>query len=196
MIVYYDENSSTRNRHLRRGSTSLNTHLKLATTPMPRYLKASTDVKGRNNGPITVDMKVDETCARLVLQSRVASKKQVMDTTSWVTGREVYFIRCARRRFKKEGFLCMKFKPSQDKVPVYRLKIVPSTEQHNDENRFMIFRLLPTSLRAQIAIEPEDIGKLLKAKRTSSSGDNGELEKLNAQYRRFSEWHVASRHVK
>ena len=105
------------------------------------YLKANTSITGNNDGPITLEMKIDESCARLVLQSRVISKKRhqmVVDTSSWVAGREVYFIRCARRYFRKEGFLCMKFKPSQNGLPPYRLKIVSSTEKHGGDH-FMLF---------------------------------------------------------
>ena len=187
MMVYYEDRAYTRSRMLRRGSSSLNVHLEVAIRPMPRYLKADANVTGKNTGPITMDMKVDETCARLVLQSRILSKKHqvVMDMTSWVTGRDAYFIRCARRRFKKEGFLCVKFKPSQDRVPPYRLKIVQSTDNHNDENKFMLFRLLPATLKQQIKPEAEEVSD------DSQSGSE-ELEKLNSQYRRFSEWHLAS----
>ena len=116
----------------------------------------------------------------------------VMDTSSWVTGREVYFIRCARCRFKKEGFLCMKYKPSQEGLPPYRLKIASSHEKH-DKNHFMLFRLLPLSLKHQhesyniINTDESDI---------TQPGEQLELEKLDVEYRRFSEWRTASRHTK
>ena len=194
-MVYYGEKSSGRYQQLRRGSSSLNAHLEQAVRPMPKYLNADASVRGKNPGPIQVEMKVEESCARLVLQSRVLTKKHqmVMDTTSWVNGREVYFIRCARRRFKKEGYLCMKFKPGQDRVPPYRMKIVPSTDAHNEDNKFMLFRLLPVSLKQQMVPQIE---------MNNSSDDNpsspgkDELDKLNLQYRRFSEWRTASRRGK
>ena len=195
MMVYYGEKSFGRYQQLRRGSSSLNAHLEQAVSPMPKYLNADASVRGKNPGPIQVEMKVEESCARLVLQSRILTKKHqmVMDTTSWVNGREVYFIRCARRRFKKEGYLCMKFKPGQDHVPPYRMKIVPSTDAHNDENKFMLFRLLPVSLKQQMLpqIEMNDSSDDIP---TGSS--RLELEKLSVQYRRFSEWRTASRRGK
>ena len=192
MIIYSSEDTSARRDQLRRGSTSLNVHLQQAVCPMPKYLNADASVRGKSPGPIYMEMKVKELCAKLVLQSRVLTKKHqvVMDTTSWVNGRDVYFIRCARRRFKKEGYLCMKFKPGQDHVPPYRIKIVPSTNAHNEDNKFMLFRLLPVSLKQQMVpqIEMKD-----------SSDDTSsrlELEKLSVQYRRFSEWRTTSRRGK
>ena len=194
MMVYYSEKATIQKQKLRRGSSSLTTHLQMAVSPMPRYLKANTSITGRNHGPLTMEMKIDETCARLVLQSRIISKKHnmVMDTSSWVTGREVYFIRCARRRFKKEGFLCMKYKPSQEGLPPYRLKIASSHEKH-DENHFMLFRLLPLSLKHQH--ESYNITDTDESDITQP-GEQLELEKLNVEYRRFSEWRTASRRTK
>ena len=189
MMVYYNEKVTLRDQALRR-SSSLNVHLQMAVSPMPKYLKANASITGSNHGPITMEMKIDETCARLVLESRIISKKHhvVMDTSSWVNGREVYFIRCARRHFKKEGYLCMTFKPRQDGVSPYRLNIVPSTEKH-DVNHFMLFRLLPLSLKQQP--EPET-----KETHDPHPGGHLELEKLNMEYRRFSEWRTSSRHGK
>ena len=195
MIIYCSEKTSARRDQFRRGSSSLNVNLQQAVRPIPKYLNADASVRGKNPGPIQVEMKVKESCARLVLQSRVHTKKHqmVMDTTSWVNGRDVYFIRCARRRFKKEGYLCMKFKPGQDRVPPYRMKIVPSTDAHNDENKFMLFRLLPISLKQQMMpqIEMND-----SSDDTPTGSSRLELEKLSLQYRRFSEWRTASRHGK
>ena len=192
MIVYYNEKAActVRDHKLKRGSTTLNAHLQMAVSPMPRYLKANTTITGNNHGPITMEMKVDETCARLVLQGRIASNKHhmIMDTSLWVAGREVYFIRCARRRFKKEGFLCMKYKPSLEGLP-YRLKIVSSTEK-DDENHFMLFRLLPLSLKQQSELYTET------DENDPQPGDHLELEKLNLEYRRFSEWRTSFRHAK
>ena len=56
----------------------------------------------------------------------------------------------------------------------------------------MIFRMLPTSLKEQIAIEPDDISKVFKTV-DSSRRQCGELEKLTAEYRRFSERRVVSK---
>ena len=190
MMVHYTQNASIRAQELRRCSSSLNAYLHMAISPMPRYLKANTSIAGHNHAPLTLEMKIDETCARLVLQSRIISKKHhmVMDTSSWLTGREIYFIRCARRRFKKEGFLCMKFKPNPEGLPPYRLKIVPSTDKHG-ENHFMLFRLLPLSLKQQPESDTEEDDD-------PQPQGHQELEKLNIEYRRFSEWRTASRHGK
>ena len=200
MIIYCSEDTSSRRDQLRRGSTSLNVHLQQAVRSMPKYLNADTSVRGKNPGPIYMEMKVEESCAKLVLQSRVLTKKHqmVMDTTSWVNGRDVYFIRCARRRFKKEGYLCMKFKPGQDRAPPYRIKIVPSTDAHNEDNKFMLFRLLPVSVK-QLMMPQIERNDSSDDTQTGSSDDTSsrlELEKLSVQYRRFSEWRTASRRDK
>ena len=99
MIVYYDEKNSEKHCLLRRGSSSLTSQFQHGIHPMPRYLNAEVNTMGRNPGPLQLSIHVDESSARLVLQSRVKSRKHrtVVDNNPWVSGREVYSIRCARR---------------------------------------------------------------------------------------------------
>ena len=100
---------------------------------MPKYLKANVSVTGNNHGPIIMDMKIlCSTCS--TEQDYIQEAEQHGCEHIIVCERaRVYFIRCARRHFKKEGYLSMKYKPRQDSVPPYRLNIVLSTEKH-DQN--------------------------------------------------------------
>ena len=80
MMVYYKKKVTLQDWTLRRESSR----------PMPKYLKANASITG-NHGPIIMNMKTDETCARFVLQSRIISKKRhnmVVNTSSWVNGQE------------------------------------------------------------------------------------------------------------
>ena len=185
MLSFCDNKSNSKFQMLRRGSSSLNTELQQAVKPMPRFLNARANVTGKNHGPLQMSDQVEEGHVRLVLQSRVQSKKlrTIVDPTPWVTGRDVFFVRCARRRFKKEGYLCVKFRPGRENGPPYKLCIVPSMEAHNTENRFMLFRLMPVSIQNQLApMLPESDVK------EEESGD--ELSRLTDQYRRFSAYQV------
>ena len=193
MIVYHGEKSSERRRLLRRGTSSLTSLFHQVIRPMPRYLNAEVSTMGRNPGPLRLSMHVDESSARLVLQNRVKSRKHraVVDNNPWVSGREVYSIRCARRRLKREGYLCVKFKPGRENKPAYSTCIVPSISGHSEENKFMLFRLLPVSIRQQL--QPTENGDIGSDEEEQRKGRE-ELEELNKQYHHYSEWHAASSH--
>ena len=159
---------------------------------MPRYLNTEVNTMGKNPGPLRLSMHVDESSARLVLQSRVKSRKHrtVVDNSPWVSGREVYSIRCARRRLKREGYLCVKFRPGRENKPAYCTCIVPSVYGHSEENKFLLFRLLPASIKQQLLPEIRDSSSEEEEQREGRK----ELEELSTQYRCYSEWHATSSH--
>ena len=194
MIVYHGEKNSEGRRLLRRGSSSLTSLFHQTIRPMPRYLNAEVSTMGRNPGPLQLSMHVDESSARLVLQSRVKSRKHrtVVDNSPWVSGREVYSIRCARRRLKREGYLCMKFKPGRENRPAYCTSIVPSVNGQKEENTFMLFRLLPVSIRQQLLPTVTDENSDGGSDEEEQRKGRTELEELSKQYRRYSEWNVTS----
>ena len=192
MIVYHGEKHTAKYPQLRRGSSSLTSHFHHAIRPMPRYLNAEVNTMGKNPGPLRLSMHVDESSARLVLQSRVKSRKHrtVVDNSPWVSGREVYSIRCARRRLKREGYLCVKFRPGRENKPAYCTCIVPSVYGHSEENKFLLFRLLPASIKQQLLPEIRDSSSEEEEQREGRK----ELEELSTQYRCYSEWHSTSSH--
>ena len=158
MLVYYGEKSAGKSHQLRRGISTFDDHLQQAVQPVPRYLNAGTNIRGKNSGPLHMLDSVKECCARLVLQSRIKSRhsKTVEDVDPWLSGREVYFIRCTRRLFKK-GYLCVNFKAFRQNGPLHKTRIVPSTDSHDNENKFMLFRLLPYSLKAKLKSAAEGV---------------------------------------
>ena len=188
MIVYYGKESLS--HQLRRASTSLTPYLFQAIHPIPRYLNAEGNTLGKNPGPLRLSMHVDEASARLVLQSRVKSRKHqtVVDNNPWVSGREVYSIRCARRRVKREGYLCMKFKPGRRNKPTYCTCIVPSIKRHSEEYKFTLFRLLPVSIKQALLPESGWSG----SGADEQTEGRKELEDLSTHYRRYSEWRADS----
>ena len=194
MLMYYSEKTPGKFQQLRRGSSTLNAHLQQAVRPVPRYLNAEASVRGKNSGPLHMVDRVDESCARLVLQSRIKSSqsKTVVDPNPWVSGREVYFIQCARRRFRKEGYFCVKFKPNRQSGPPHKTRIVPSTDVHNEHDKFMLFRLLPLSLKQQLKSPDADTEEADSQQEERQGTGKEELEMLSLHYRRFSEWRCAS----
>lgn len=183
MLIYHNKESTGHFQMLHRGNSCLNEEFQQAVCPMPWYLNARTSMMGKNKGPLQLSDHVEEGNVRLVLQSRVQSKssRTVMDPTPWVTGREVYFIRCARRQFHRDGYLCVKFQPGREGRPTYKLCIVSSTDDHNTD-KFMLFRLLPMSLKNQL----EPVASKGDTEIVEEEGKD-EFERLNVHYRRFSE---------
>jgi len=187
MIVYHGEIESGRYHQLQSG---LKLHYQQAIQPMCRYLNAEVNSLGKNPGPLRLSMRVDESSARLVLQSRVKSRKHqmIVDNYPWVSGREVYSIRCARRRVKRDGYLCMKFKPGRRNKPTYCTCIVPSIKRHSEEDKFTLFRLLPVSIKQALLPESGFSGSGAE----EQSEGRKELEDLSTHYRHYSEWRAAS----
>ena len=70
----------------------------------------------------------------------------MVDLTTWTLSRDVFFINCSRRKFRRDGYLCVKEGLESGSLSV---SCVPSLKEHNDLDTFMLFRLLPSSVSTQ-----------------------------------------------
>ena len=113
---------------------------------IPCYLSASVSAFGTNSGPLQLKYHVVGK-SRLILESRMGAGGPVSPST-WVSGHEVFFINCTRRRLKRDGYICVK-RQGRHNEDRWITACVPSTRLHNEEDIFMLFRLLPASYREQ-----------------------------------------------
>ncbi len=157
-IAYFGDN-----RKVLRRSGTLSPVSKHSIEPVARYLDASISPFGTNSGPLHLKFHLRESHSRLTLHSRLVRKSPPIDTAAWTTGREMFFINCARRRMKKDGYICMKAVHRQGQPP-FVTACVPSTAAHNDRNTFMLFRLLPPSHRENqpLLVEETDVNEVDK----------------------------------
>lgn len=147
IIGYYGDNRKA----LRRTSSTLTPVSRREVDPLPRYLSAPVNTFGTNPGPLHLKFTVDHHDSRLTLQSRLIKGYKPVDTNTWVSGREAFYINCARRTLQKDGYICVKLIPGRRNAPDLFTACVPSRRHHNDRNVWMLFRLLPASHREKSA---------------------------------------------
>ena len=163
---------------LRRTSTLMSTYSH-ALGAIPRFLNASINAFGTNPGPLRMELNMPSSDARLSLKSRVTTKQKHIETTPWVMGREIFYIRCTRRALKMTGYLALKMN-SQRLTSLrerYTTAAVSSVGYHNQRNTFMLFRLLPAHVR--------DVQKAA-ANDTDDKPVLSDFEQLDKQLRRCS----------
>ena len=125
--------------------------------PIPRYLHAPVGVLGNNFGPLHLKNHMLESQSRLTLDNRLLKHYTPVDIAPWVDGRDVFFINCARRRAKRDGYICVKSVTSRrGGRPELRTGCVPTKRSHNERNTWMLFRLLPVSLRDKPVVPAGD----------------------------------------
>ena len=125
--------------------------------PIPRYLHAPVGVLGNNFGPLHLKNHVLESQSRLTLHNRLLKHYTPVDIAPWVDGRDVFFINCARRRAKRDGYICVKLVTSRGGGrPELTTACVPAKRFHNERDTWMLFRLLPVSLRDKPAVPAGD----------------------------------------
>ena len=112
---------------------------------IPRYLNASVSVFGTNPGPLQLRNYVSSS-SQLLLFGRVSNEKGPVSPQRWLQGRDMFFINCARRRFKKDGYIAMRKRQRCGRVE-WITSCVPRREDHNEFSIFMLFHLLPASVR-------------------------------------------------
>ena len=115
--------------------------------PVARYLSAPVNIVGQNPGPLHLQYEVQEKRSRLTLLSRLVKGYSPVDTRAWVSGRDLFFINCARRTWKKDGYVCVKLITGRGQQPRLITACVSSVKSNNDRNLWMLFRLLPASYR-------------------------------------------------
>ena len=131
--------------------------------PTPKYVMAELSTLGSSAGPLRVSAGAYRNHARFTLHSSVIRYWRVMrssvDMDRWAEGGG-YFINCARRRFKPDGYIAMTKREQQagqsgnvmeleerngeQTIPTHSTKCVTSADSHNESNGpWMVFRLLP-----------------------------------------------------
>ena len=80
---------------------------------------------------------------RLLLFGRVADKKGPSSIQTWVQGQDMFFINCARRWMKRDGYIAVKQNDEEEWITC----CVARRSSHDDTNTFLLFRLLPASYR-------------------------------------------------
>ena len=140
-IVYMGDN-----RHiLKKRVSSLTPLSQKAIQAIPRYLNASVNAFGINTGPLSLDYYVSGH-SRLLLFGRVSNDAGPISCETWAHGQDMYFINCARRRMKKDGYIGIRRRRKRGKDE-WITSCFSSRYIHNESNVFMLFRLLPGSYR-------------------------------------------------
>ena len=151
-IGYYDDDRKVRKRKASILSASCP-----GVDPIPRYLHTPVNIIGGNFGPLHMKNYMLECQSRLTLHSRLLKHYNPVDITPWVSGRDTFFINCARRRVKRDGYICVKLVTGQrGGRPELRTGCVPTKTRHNERNTWMLFRLLPISLRDKPVVPAGD----------------------------------------
>ena len=140
-IVYMGDNRQV----LRKRVSSLTPLSQKPIEAISRYLNARVSVCGTNFGPLHLDYHVSDG-SRLMLFSRVCQDEGPISTQSWVQGCDMFFINCARRTMKKDGYIGMKRRQRYGEEE-WITACFPRRHDHNDRSVFMLFRLLPASFR-------------------------------------------------
>jgi hypothetical protein len=121
---------------------------------IPRYLDADVSLFGTNSGPLHLVYHVSER-SRLLLYGRIANEKGPISPSTWTQGNDMFFINCARRRMKRDGYIAMRRHRRNGEIE-WVSACFPTRSSHNDRRRFMLFRLLPASLRDDPGLLPAE----------------------------------------
>lgn len=116
--------------------------------PVGRYLAAPINSFGKNNGPLLMKDTVDQSKCRFCLHSRLTHHRQyrtAVNIQDWTRSKDVFFINCARRKFKIDGYLCVNQRKAGGSCVT---ACVSSPKKHNNSDTYMLFRLLPASVRS------------------------------------------------
>lgn len=134
------------NRHvLKKRVSSLTPLSQKSVETIPRYLNAEVSVFGTNTGPLSLEYHVSGR-SRLLLFGRVANEKGPVSPTTWTQGRDMFFINCARRQMKRDGYVAMRRRRRRGQEE-WVSGCLPRKHSHNEDSVLMLFRLLPASLR-------------------------------------------------
>lgn len=127
--------------------------------PLFRFLDARVSTFGNNPGPLHLKSELHSSHSRLTLHNRViGDNKAPIDTRVWGYGNKEFFINCARRRYKRDGFIAVKrisVRTAPGRIEErYVTMCLPHEKFHNEQNVWMLFRLYPAQLRN---VKAEDI---------------------------------------
>ena len=114
-------------------------------SPVPQYLDTTAGMFGYNDGPLHFKYNLNADF-RLVIISRTSQSHLPCGLTGFTSGKDLFYIKNAERKWSRDGYLCTK-QVGDGESKRFVSALVPSTAHHNDHTVFMLFRLLPTSLR-------------------------------------------------
>lgn len=132
-------------RLLKKRVSSLTPTSKKPIQAIPRYLNANVTIFGTNPGPLQLRYHVS-CSSQLLLFGRVATDDGPVSPQRWVQGRDMFFINCARRRMKRDGYIAMRRRRRRGQEE-WITCCLPYRDNHNDFSIFMLFRLLSPSIR-------------------------------------------------
>ena len=123
--------------------------------PIPRYLVTPTDAFGRNPGPLKLEYHVRSRDTRLSLVSCFRRRHQApVSLSEWISGREMCFIQCARRKHMKGYIAVMRNKYHGH----YETCCVHSKRNEDEYFSFILFQTVRTlETRANRAAAPADV---------------------------------------
>ena len=170
-IVHYGDDCPL-NKELYRRSSGFQHYDSCEVQPIASYLSASLNIFGKNDGPLVMKDSAEEEECRFVLHHRLSRQKSratAFDLATWTSSRDIFYINCSRRSFKRDGYLVVKWDKKSDS---FITACVSSIKDHSKSNTYMLFRLLPESVRNQeptahkqstsVKIKNEELSKLSK----------------------------------
>ena len=112
---------------------------KAALAPIPQYITADLKMVGSSNQPLGVTAGTHKNHARFTLHRSAVRKyaftRTPVDTDKWAEGGG-YFINCARRMFKLDGYVAMVRRPRGDRNDAQRRGGGEGTELEEQETEF------------------------------------------------------------
>ena len=76
--------------------------------PIPRYLCASVNYRGMSDSPLELKLNAKESKSMLVLHDRRSKHLHPVELTDWINGKEIFYINCKHRSFKKDSYITVK----------------------------------------------------------------------------------------
>ena len=169
-LVHYGDGCPLK-KELYRRSSGFSHFDSFEVQPIASYLSASLNMFGKNDGPLVMKDSAEEEECRFVLHHRLSRQKSratAFDLATWTSSRDIFYINCSRRSFKRDGYLVVKWDEKSDS---FITACVSSIKDNSNSDTYMLFRLLPESVRNQ---EPT-----AHKRSTSVMIKNKELSKLS-----------------
>ena len=149
LIVHYGDTNLRKELFRRRASALSNMNV-FEVQPIAYYLTAPLNLLGRNSGPLYMNASADQRECRFVLHHRLNNQRSsatAFDHSAWTSSRDVFFVNCSQRMFKRDGYLVVKWDQRSNS---FITACVPFIKRSNNrEETHMLFRLFPISFRNQ-----------------------------------------------
>ena len=142
IIGYFGDGLSA----LKRTASTLTPVQNETVRPLPRFMSAPVNTLGYNGGPLQLHFTASHSSSRLTLHSRLVKQYVPTDISNWVNGKEAFFLNCARRFLKRDGFVCVR-RQQRGNHRSLTTACVPAKSFHNETSTWMLFRLHHPSIR-------------------------------------------------